>query len=106
MASVVVESIPPLKRTTAGFIYSFDSARFSEAMDPFVGAPGGRALPVSSAIAADSLFIRVLDTNGERDSAAGGELRGYDRLSRRACFYEIVENPVGHRFVKGAFIPV
>ena len=60
----------------------------------------------SSAVAADSPFVRVLDTNGESDSATGGELRGHDRFARRACFYEIVKNAVGHRFVEGALIPI
>ena len=49
---------------------------------------------------------RILGTDGERDSAPGGELRDYDCLTRRARLYEIVENAVRHRFVEGALIPI
>jgi len=49
---------------------------------------------------------RILGTDGERDSAPGGELRDYDCLTRCARLYEIVENAVRHRFVEGVLIPI
>ena len=44
--------------------------------------------------------------DSERDSAAGGELRGYDCLAWCARLHEIVKNTIGYRFVKGALIPI
>src|SRR5207247_1937810 len=79
---------------------------FRDVAGPFVGAPGGRALPVSSTVVAASAFIRILGTDGEGDSAARGELRSHDRFARRACFDEIVENPVGDRFVERALVSI
>jgi len=60
----------------------------------------------SSAVSIDFAFVRILRTDGECDSATRGELRGYRCLVRRACFYEIVKNPVGHRFVEGALVSI
>jgi Family of unknown function (DUF6572) len=71
----------------------------------FIGVPGGRAIP-SSAIAANSGFVREIRADRERDSAARGELCGHHRLARRACFYEIVQNAVRHRFVERALVPI
>ena len=51
-------------------------------------------------------FVRVLGTDGERDSAPGGKLRGHDRLARCTCFYEIVQNAVRYCFVEGALVPI
>ena len=48
----------------------------------------------------------MLGTYGERDSAARGELRGYNCFSWRTGFDEVVENMVGHRFVEGALVAV
>ena len=79
---------------------------FRDVAGPFVGAPGGRALPVSSTVVAASAFIRILGTNGECDSAARGELRSHDHLPRRARFHEVVQDAVGDRLVEGTLIPI
>ena len=60
----------------------------------------------ASFLLAASRFVRILRTNGERDAAASRELRGHDRLARRACFNEIVQNAVRDRFVEGALVPI
>ena len=48
----------------------------------------------------------MFGADGERDSAARGELSGYSRLARHACFYEVVQNAVGYRFIESALIPI
>jgi hypothetical protein len=60
----------------------------------------------TSCLVAAGLLVRILRANSECDSAAGGELRGYDRLARSACFYEIIEDAVGYCFVKGALVSI
>ena len=61
----------------------------NDGVGSFVGAPGGRALPVLLAVAG-SFLVRMLRTDRERDSAARGELRSHDCFARRARFDEIV----------------
>ncbi len=60
----------------------------------------------TSFLVAASRFVGILCADGERDAAASGELRGHDRLARRACFYEIVQNAVRYRFVEGALVSI
>jgi len=71
-----------------------------------VGAPGGRALPVSSVVAARFFFVRVLGAHSERDSAARGELRDHHRFTRCTGFHEVVQNPVCDGFVERALVPI
>src|SRR5439155_20167043 len=92
------------ERLRVSFIVSMVPG-FRDVAGPFVGAPGGRALPVSSTVVAASAFIRILGTNGECDSAARGELRSHDHLPRRARFHEVVQDAVGDRLVEGTLIP-
>ena len=61
---------------------------------------------MSSAVAGNFTFVRILCAHGERDSTARGELCGHDCLAGRACFYEIVQNSVRDRFVEGALVPI
>jgi hypothetical protein len=61
---------------------------------------------LSSAVSIDFAFVRILRTDGECDSATRGELRGYGCLARRACFYEMVKNPVGHRFIERGLVSI
>jgi hypothetical protein len=60
----------------------------------------------SSTVTGNFTFVRILGTNGECDSAAGGELRGYDHFARRACSHEIVQNAVRDRFIERALVSI
>jgi hypothetical protein len=62
--------------------------------------------PLLSFAVAPNFPVRILGADCEGDSAARGELRGDDRLTRRAGFDEIVEDAVGHRFVKRSLIAI
>ena len=53
-----------------------------------------------------SLLVRILGADGERDSAARGELRSDDHLARGAGFDEIVENSVCYCFIKRVHIAI
>lgn len=59
-----------------------------------------------SFVIAIRLLVSILSSNGQRDSAASGELRGDDRFARRAGFYEIVQDAVCDRFVKCALVTI
>ena len=61
---------------------------------------------ISSAVAGNLVLVWILGSDSERNSAAGRKLRGYDCLAWRACFYEIVEDTVGDRLIKGALVPI
>ena len=50
--------------------------------------------------------IRILGAHRERDTAARGELCGYNCFSWCACFYEIIQNAVRDRFVKCTLVPI
>ena len=52
------------------------------------------------------MLVRILGAHGKRDSTARGELRGDDCFARRARFDEVIQNPVGHSFVKCALVPI
>lgn len=60
----------------------------------------------SSAVSGDSAFVRIVRTNCERDPASSGELSSHNRLTRRTRLYEIVQDPVGDRFIKCALVSV
>ena len=114
IASVVVESIPPLKRTTAGFILVDCHPERSKAKskDPAeIPSVSQRDSSTSlgmttSFLLAASHFSRILGANSECNSAASRELCGHSCVARRACFYEIVQNAVRDRFIEGALIPI
>jgi len=57
-------------------------------------------------LVAAGLLVWILNTNGKRDSTARGELRGDNRLARRAGFHEIVEDAVCDGFVEGVLIAI
>ncbi len=59
-----------------------------------------------SFVIAIRLLVSILSSNGKRDSAARGELRGDDRFARRAGFDEIVQNAVCDRFVERALVTI
>ena len=59
-----------------------------------------------SFLGAVRLLVRILCMNSECDSAARGELRGDHCFARRACFDEIVKNPICDCLVKRALIPI
>ena len=60
----------------------------------------------TSCLVAAGLLVRILRANSECDSAARRELRGHDCFTRRACFYEVVEDAIGYCFVKGALVSI
>ena len=60
----------------------------------------------SSTVAADFAFARVLGTDGERDAAPGGELRGHDCFARRTRFHKIVQNAVRYRFIERSLVSI
>src|SRR5881398_768484 len=53
-----------------------------------------------------TLLIWILGPHRKRDPAARRKLRRHNRFTRRARFYEIVQNPIGDRFVKRALVPI
>jgi hypothetical protein len=61
---------------------------------------------LSSAIAVNSTLVRMLGAHRECDSTARGELRRHDRLARRACFHEVIQNAVRDRFIERVLIPI
>src|SRR5438105_2649197 len=63
-------------------------------------------LPLQFIASIGNFRIGIFGPNSERDSAAGGELRDYGRLARRACFYEVVENAVRYCFVERALVSI
>src|SRR5438270_7712317 len=114
IASVVVESIPPLKRTTARFMLLDCRPERSkaESKDPAeIPSVSQRDSSTSlgmtkSSFVAHGLLFWVLDAHSERDSAPRGELRGHDCLAGRACFHEVVQNAVRDCFVERALVPI
>jgi hypothetical protein len=65
---------------------------------------GSQRLPLK--IIVTGFLVRILGANRERDSAAGGELRGHDRVARSARFHEIVQNAVRDGFVERVFVSI
>jgi len=61
---------------------------------------------ISSTVHDNLAIVRVFRADGQRDSAAGGELRCHDCLAWRACVDEIVQNAVCYRFIEGALIVI
>ena len=51
-------------------------------------------------------FVRIFRAHSQRDPTARGKLRGHDCFARRASFHEVIENAVGHCFVKRALAPI
>lgn len=48
----------------------------------------------------------MLGAHRKRDSTPRGELRRHDRLARRACFHEVIQNAVRDRFIERVLIPI
>ena len=59
-----------------------------------------------SFLLAAACLVRILGAHSECDSAPRGELCGHDCLAGRACFQEIVQNPVRDCFVERALVPI
>src|SRR5207244_7807832 len=59
-----------------------------------------------SFLVAVRLLVRVLGADGECNSAARGELRGHDGLTRGAGFHEIVQDAICDCFVERALVSI
>src|SRR4029077_733269 len=123
-ASVVVESIPPLNRTTAPFIRTTNSkteirnskqAQNSKSEyqngclnSRFENSSFGNSdlFRISTFEFRPLLLLRILGAHGKRDSAARGKLCGDDCLAWRARIDEIVQDAVGDRLIERPLIAI